>query len=593
MVPLSELLNCLIRQGKASGSSRKMSRSFGMIKPEPFAPNNSNSLKKILLFIFTLFCLNGFGQNLRLTMEAENEKTKKTIDSLSYKKDHENAKSVIEEGNLVSDKLTRLGFIENEILEVKRPNDSTFQFNFNVGKKTDFIHIYISEQFSSYFDDKKDTLKLRFGETESFLNETLAKLERKGFSLARLKLVNFKKDKNALFAELSMETGNQRALNDIVINGYDKFPEGHKKNIKRLYRNKTFNQENLKKVYDDFNKFRFVNQTRYPEILFTKDTTKVYVYLEKSKPNKFDGFIGFSNDDEDKVNFNGYLDLLLVNSLNVGEEFTLYWKSDGNQQRTFNVGIELPYIFKSPFGLKANLNIFKQDSTFQNTKTAVDLGYYFNYNTRLYVGYQSTESSDIQNTNNSSISDFENSFVTSTFEFVDFKVDDFLFPEKTRISLKAGLGKRSSKLESNNQSFLDFNIKHNIYLNDKNSFNIKSQNFYLHSENYIINELYRFGGINSIRGFNENSLQGNLLTSVLTEYRYVLAPSIYVHSIIDYGYYQDKTSNNSDRLLGLGFGFGILTKNGLLNLVYANGSTKEQTIKLSNSIIHISFKTTF
>jgi len=130
-------------------------------------------------------------------------------------------------------------------------------------------------------------------------------------------------------------------------------------------------------------------------------------------------------------------------------------------------------------------------------------------------------------------------------------------------------------------------------LNDKNSFNIKSQNFYLQSENYIINELYRFGGINSIRGFNENSLQGNLLTSILTEYRYVLTPSIYIHSIIDYGYYQDRTSDINDRVLGLGFGFGLLTKNGLLNLVYANGSTKDQTIKFSNSIIHISFKTTF
>lgn len=550
-------------------------------------------MKIFLIFAFCILHLNCFGQNLYLKIDAENTNTTKTIDSLNYKKVHENVKSVIDEGNSISEKLTKLGFIENEIRETKKINDSTFNFNFIVGKKTDFIHIYIDEQFSSYFDEKKDTLKIRFEDTENFLNGTLGKLERKGFSLARFKLVNFKKNKNVLYAKLSLETGNQRQLNDIVINGYEKFPEGHKKNIKRLYRDKTFNQENLKKIYDDFNKFRFVNQTRYPEILFTKDTTKVYVYLDKSKPNKFDGYIGFSNDDEDKVNFNGYLDLLLVNSLNVGEEFTLYWKSDGNKQRTFNVGIELPYIFKSPFGLKASLNIFKQDSTFQNTKTAIDLGYYFNYNTRLYVGYQSTESSDIQNTNNFSISDFENSFITSTFEFLNFKTDDFLFPEKTRINMKAGLGKRSSKLESNKQTFFDFNIRHNIYLNDKNSFNIKSQNFYLQSVNYIINELYRFGGINSIRGFNENSLQANLFTSLLTEYRYVLAPSIYIHSIIDYGYYQDKTSNINDRLLGIGFGFGLLTKNGLLNLVYANGSTKEQNIKLSNSIIHISFKTIF
>ena len=130
-------------------------------------------------------------------------------------------------------------------------------------------------------------------------------------------------------------------------------------------------------------------------------------------------------------------------------------------------------------------------------------------------------------------------------------------------------------------------------MNNKNIVNLKSQSYYLQSDDYIINELYRFGGINSIRGFNENALQGNMFSSLLTEYRYVLSPSIYVHSIMDFAYFQDKTSNLKGNLLGLGFGFGILTKNGLLNLVYANGSTKDQAIKLSNSIVHISLKANF
>jgi hypothetical protein len=79
----------------------------------------------------------------------------------------------------------------------------------------------------------------------------------------------------------------------------------------------------------------------------------------------------------------------------------------------------------------------------------------------------------------------------------------------------------------------------------------------------------------------------------LSEYRYVVAPNLYVHSIIDYGYYNDKTSANRGNLIGLGFGFGLATKNGLFNVVYANGSTNEQEIKGSNSIVHVSFKTQF
>jgi hypothetical protein len=84
-----------------------------------------------------------------------------------------------------------------------------------------------------------------------------------------------------------------------------------------------------------------------------------------------------------------------------------------------------------------------------------------------------------------------------------------------------------------------------------------------------------------------------MFSSVLTEYRYVLSSSIYVHSIIDYAYFQDNTTNLKGNLLGLGFGFGLLTKNGLFNLVYANGSAKDQAIKLSNSMVHISLKASF
>jgi hypothetical protein len=411
--------------------------------------------------------------------------------------------------------------------------------------------------------------------------------------LAQLKLENFRTQENLLYTDLKIKTNNQRVLNDIVVDGFEKFPESHRINLKKMYAKQTFNQSNLEKLYKTVEGFRFVRQTKYPEILFTQDSTKVYIYLEKAKANRFDGFVGFNNDEGGKINFNGYVDLLLHNLLNSGEQFSIFWKSDGNEQTTFNAGLQIPYLFKSSLGLKTELQIFKQDSTFQNTRTSIDLGYLFTYNTRVYLGYQSTESSDIQNTNSSFISDFKNSFLTGQFEYTDFKTDDFLFPEKTAIDLKFGIGSRDSKTDSQSQLFGQLELRHNIYLNAKNIINLKTQNYYLNSDSFIVNELHRFGGINSIRGFNENSLQANLFSSILTEYRYVLSPGLYIHSIIDYGYYQDQTTDLSDSLVGLGFGFGLLTKNGLFNLVYANGSVGNQEIKLSNSIVHISFKTNF
>jgi hypothetical protein len=275
----------------------------------------------------------------------------------------------------------------------------------------------------------------------------------------------------------------------------------------------------------------------------------------------------------------------------------LNWKSNGNDQKTFNASLELPYIFKSPLGIKGQLNIFKQDSTFQNTKTAIDLGYYFSTNSKLFLGYQSSESNDIQNANSSLLNDFNNSFVTTNYDFSKTtprdNYDALLFPEKTKIWVKTGFGNRATLNSTENQFFTEINLKNNFYLNERNSINIKSQNFILQSNNYIINELYRFGGVNSIRGFNENSLQGSFFSSLLTEYRYAISQSLYTHSVIDYGYFQDKTTNTKGNLYGIGFGIGLLTKNGLFNLLYANGSSNSQTIKLSNSVIHISLKTNF
>ena len=552
--------------------------------------------KQLLIYIVLLSAFASRAQNLYIKIEGKDAAETKVIDSLSYKKEHQNAKSIADEAALLSSGLYKAGYLENRELSHLKVNDSTFVYLFVVGQKTEGIHIYtgkLTPEQKTLLSIAKDTITLPLGNVESFMNTNMALLEQKGYSISTLQLINHKKAGSYLTATLSLTIEKQRTLDDIVLEGYPKFPEGIRRNILKQYRGKTFNKDILQRIYNDFNNLRFVTQPRYPEILFKQDTTKIYVYTQKANANTFDGFVGFGNDDNSKVRFNGYVDLALNNVLNSGEKFNLYWKSDGNKQTTFNLSLELPYLFKSPIGAKGSLKIFKQDSTFQNTVTDLNLGYYFSYNSKLYLGYQKTQSVDIQNTNSSTLSDFNNTFWTSTYEYTDYNIDDFIFPQKTSLQIKGGLGSRNSSTGNASQYFAQLLASHNIYLNKRNIINLKSHSYYLRSDNYIVNELYRFGGINSIRGFNENSLQANLYSALIAEYRYLLSPNLYVHSITDYGYFQDKSSEIENNLLTLGFGFGLLTSNGLFNFVYANGSTKDQSIRLSNSIIHISFKASF
>ncbi|WP_445719811.1 hypothetical protein [Flavobacterium sp.] len=513
-----------------------------------------------------------------------------------YNKKHKSVALLLEEQKRFETKLTNQGFFDWLLLEQKKTNDSSFVFKYNIGLPVKNTTIYIgkhSEAEKLLLQLEKDTLNIATNEVENFMKSKIALLEKKGYSLANLQLINQRKIENNLFSDLQLKLNSKRNITDIVILGYDKFPAGIKKAITKKAKKATFNQDNLNQINDEFDKLQFVSQLKYPEILFTTDSTKIFVYLEKSKPNKFDGFIGFSNDDQSKLTFNGYLDLQLQNILNSGEKFNLYWKNDGNQQTSFNLGTELPYLFKTPIGIKANLRIFKQDSTFQNTNTDLNLGYYFSYNTKAFLGYQKTNSVDIQNTNSFSLNDFTNTFLTTSFEHLTFSTTNFIFPEKTKVIAKFGSGNRTIVTTKSNQFFAQLELSHHLELNPKNSIFIKNQSYYLQSNDYVINELYRFGGINSIRGFNENSLQANAFSGIMSEYRYLLAPNLYIHTITDYGYFQDKTNEIENKLIGIGFGFGLFSKNGLFNLIYANGSTSDQAIKLSNSIVHISFKTNF
>ena len=553
-------------------------------------------MKYFILFLTLFLCNLSFSQNFYLKIKGENELETKQIDSLKYESQHNLVADLLKEKEKFDLKLQNNGFFEGELINQIKINDSTFVFQYKLGLPLKHIDIYIdtiSEELQSILQIESDSIHLKISETENWMQSKVNLLEKKGYSLAKLLLRNHKQTKKGLSANLFVELNQKRTLDDLVILGYDKFPTNIKKNWVKKYKKRIFNQDLVKGINEDFSELTFITQTKYPEILFTDNTTKIYTYLEKSKPNVFDGFIGFSNDENSKLVFNGYLDLSLQNIFNSGEKFKLYWKNDGRQQTSFNLGTELPYLLKSPLGLKADLRIFKRDSTFQNTIADLNIGYYFNYNKKMFIGFQNTKSVDIQKINSTILNNFTNTFYTYSFEYFKRKIDDFLFPERTNFIFKTGFGNRKIASEKTSQLFGQIDASHTLYLNTKNNIRIKNQTFYLNSEAYIINELYRFGGINSIRGFRENSLQANFFSGLMLEYNYILAPNIYIHSITDYGYFQDKASNLQDSLLGLGFGFGLLTNNGLFNLVYANGSTNDQAIKLSNSIIHISFKTNF
>ena len=130
-------------------------------------------------------------------------------------------------------------------------------------------------------------------------------------------------------------------------------------------------------------------------------------------------------------------------------------------------------------------------------------------------------------------------------------------------------------------------------LNYKNSIYLKNNTKAVNSDSYLINELFRFGGINSIRGFNENSIDASFYSVLNSEYRYQFNQDIYIHSIIDFAYFENQITALKQKLYSFGIGIGLQTSAGIIKFSIANGNAENQDFNFSNTKIHISISSKF
>jgi hypothetical protein len=253
----------------------------------------------------------------------------------------------------------------------------------------------------------------------------------------------------------------------------------------------------------------------------------------------------------------------------------------------------MPFLFKTPIGITANLNIFRRDSTFQNTEQSVKVDYQINLKNRVSLGLSGLNSTNLAGAANSFIQDFNSTFYLAQFNHISPQFYDLLFPVNFYFDLSAGFGNRTSGNTSISQTLLKVNTYKIFNLNNRNSIYLRLDGASLFSDNFFENELFRFGGINSIRGFEENTLLANLYGVINTEYRYKLSNNLFVHSVLDAAYSENNLTEINSKLFGFGFGFGLLTNAGLFRFNYSSAKTENQPFRLSDSKVHISLTTQF
>lgn len=541
-------------------------------------------------------------QELTLSIKAEVPVRKTLKDSLHLKTSFTNYLSLIQFTDSLSVKLQYLGFIESKRQKITKINDSSYLATYIFGKKYNNVKVYYSQtdfskqditQISSVVTDQYFILP--FNTFETSIKQLNILKTAKGNVFAKVKLQDLFPEGNFLTGNLILENSAVRTVDSIIVKGYTNFPTSFLKHYSGLKKGTIFNEKEINDKNNVLNSLSFSNSIKTPEVLFRKSKTTVYLYLKKQMANLFDGVLGFNtNEKTNKIELNGYLNLALVNNLNYGEQLLINYKADGQSQRKFRVKASLPYILATPFGAELELKIFKRDSTFITTDQQLRVKYQIHPRYSSYIGYKGYESSNLldQALSGALIEDFTSRFVLLGFEHFNLQ-NKTLFPRKSEIAINTEIGTRELLNQKDGQLKILTKLNYIVNLNFKNSIFLQNNTKILLSETFVTNELFRFGGIISIRGFNENSIDASLFSVVNTEYRYQFNTGLYIHSIFDIAYFENKSISLTDTLYGYGIGLGLQTKAGLLKISIANGSSKNNSFNLSNTKIHLILSTRF
>lgn len=481
------------------------------------------------------------------------------------------------------DSLSQNNYYFTEVKNVEDKGKFT-EIIFNKGKNFNEAHVTLPEELASATKMKTDFYTKN---VDSLKKEINTQFRNQGFAFNRVKS-QFKGMKNDIpQIEISVIKGDQRKIDSFVVKGYEKVPKRFIKNIEKDFKGKIYDDKNLVALNQSLQNHPFVLLDKPPQTLFTKDSTQVFLFLSKKKSNSFDGIIGFGNDKDEKFSFNGSLNVNFKNMFNSFETVNIFWQRNPDAGQTFDLQTDIPYLFKSNIGTNINVNIYRQDSTFATVKLLPSV--YLHLTNRQKIGLRGRfETSTVTDSLFVQGKDFSKKGIGLWYEFTEAS-DVELFLYKTRIRAEADYITTNYPIEDldvtqNNFFFYgerNFQIKGNNYLN------LRAETGLINSKNeFATNELLRFGGWNSFRGFNENALLADFYYFGTAEYRYLVGNQAFFDIFGQYGQLNNKNLGLKPKLYSLGIGFNFFLPIGLMSFQISNGNEFGNEIKFGDTKIH-------
>ena len=109
------------------------------------------------------------------------------------------------------------------------------------------------------------------------------------------------------------------------------------------------------------------------------------------------------------------------------------------------------------------------------------------------------------------------------------------------------------------------------------------------------NELYRIGGIKSLRGVDEASVVCSSFAIGTVEYRFLFEENSNFFLFVDQAWWEDQSQAQllTDSPIGFGAGTSFETKAGIFGLTYALGQQFDNPLQLRGGKLHFGFTSLF
>ena len=503
------------------------------------------------------------------------------------------------------------GYLE-ALFKKERNSDSLF-LQVVLGKKYVW-KVIETENVLTEFSRDLQLIEKNYNSALSWMQMVVNQAENQGFPFAKINFGEIVVEGDSIQGKLVFDSGPLILWDSVQVSGNTKTQKKYIQNVTGIIPGTPFSQMQLNQATWQLRRSPYFSLIREPGLSFQIKKALPTFELKDRNTNVLDGIVGLlpNENEPGKMLITGQLDLELYHLGGKGRDVAIHWQRLNVQSQSLDISAKESFLFNSPIDVQVGFNLLKQDTTFLNRFLSLDFGYrvssksYINFFTKRQAGdlistYAFREISELPD-----VADFRwNQYGVSV---QINSLEDPFFPRRgslLNLELAAGNKKilQNTGIPDEVYSGIDLNspqyqiqgsYEKNFFIGPIWGMWVKSSGGLIQNDNLLLNDLFRLGGLKTIRGFNENFFYARSFGYFSMEQRLFFGENSFLMVFADAGILENPYFAQAiDRPVSFGAGLNLESGSGLFRFIYGVGKSNLQPLQFSYSRIHFGYLARF